>query len=297
MYFWSQSLKSIMKIFISWSGERSQKIAEAFRHWMPEVIQSVHPYFTPDDVVKGQRWAADIAENLHTSQFGLFCLTAENLAAPWLLFEAGAVSKDSRNGTVCPLLFGVDSAQLAGPLLQFQATPYSKEEVFKFMKTVNSKTSVPLTDVQLARAFNRCWNELDEKIQAVLSSDSQGQAVVPRSQKDMLEEMLSIVRTISLFPSQAANDEQVNHWLVLLQSTLDFSNDTLRLAENNEQAFVLDQLQRQHDYVKIVANLIIPKIKSTKAGSNYLAQAKKLLAQMEERINMLAIALDENSPF
>ena len=44
-----------MQIFISWSGEKSRKIGEAFRHWLPEVIQSVRPYFTPDDVAKGQR--------------------------------------------------------------------------------------------------------------------------------------------------------------------------------------------------------------------------------------------------
>ncbi len=38
-----------MKVFISWSGTKSKKIAEIFRKWIPGVIQAVKPYFTPDD--------------------------------------------------------------------------------------------------------------------------------------------------------------------------------------------------------------------------------------------------------
>lgn len=286
-----------MKIFISWSGEKSRQIGEAFRHWLPEVIQSVHPYFTPDDVAKGQRWATDIAENLHSSQFGLFCLTADNLTAPWLLFEAGAVSKDSRNGKVCPLLFGIDSAQLAGPLLQFQATPYSRDEVFKFMKAVNADTSVPLNEVQLERAFDRCWDELDERVQAILRSEAKNQATTPRSLQDMVEETLSIVRAISLNPPSVSDDEPVNHWFVFFQSTLEYASDTLKIAENAEQSATLDQLRRLNSYIRLAANLMTPKLKATKIGPTYMAQTTKLLAQIEARIDQLALALDNDIPF
>lgn len=286
-----------MKIFISWSGEKSREIGEAFRHWLPEVIQSVRPYFTPDDVAKGQRWAAEIAENLHSSQFGLFCLTAENLTAPWLLFEAGAVSKDSRNGKVCPLLFGIDSAQLSGPLLQFQATPYSRDEVFKFMKAVNDNTDVPLNEVQLERAFDRCWDELDEKIQAILYSEVQDQTSAPRSLQDMVGETLSIVRAMSVKPLQSSDDESVNHWLVFFQSTIDYASDSLKIAENVEQSAMLDQLSRLHSYVKVVANLMAPKVKTTKVGPTYMAQVTKLLAQIQTRIDQIALTLEDDIPF
>ncbi|MBQ0960534.1 TIR domain-containing protein [Ideonella sp. 4Y11] len=281
-----------MKIFISWSGEKSRQIGEAFRNWLPEVIQSVRPYFTPDDVAKGQRWATEIAENLHNSQFGLFCLTAENLTAPWLLFEAGAVSKDSRNGKVCPLLFGVDSAQLAGPLLQFQATPYSRDEVFKFMKVVNAETATPLTEVQLERAFDRCWNELDDNIQSILSSKSPDLTPAPRSLQDMVEETLSIVRSISFNPAPPVDDGSVNHWLVLLQNAIDYGYNTLRVTEKAEQAVVLDQLNCLQAYLRLTANLITPKIKPAKTFPKYSAQMTKLMASLDERIKSLTIALD-----
>lgn len=286
-----------MQIFISWSGEKSRQIGEAFRHWLPEVIQSVRPYFTPDDVAKGQRWAAEIAENLHNSKFGLFCLTAENLAAPWLLFEAGAVSKDSQNGKVCPLLFGVDPAQLAGPLLQFQATPYSRGEVFKFMKAVNSETNIPLNEFQLERAFDRCWGELDEKVRAILGSSVQDQTPSPRSLQDMVEETLGIVRAISQNSASASTDEPINHWLVLFQSTLEYARDSLKIAENADQIAMLEQLRRLSSYVKLAANLMTPKIKDTKVGLTYTAQASKVLAQIEVRMGQLALVCNEEIPY
>lgn len=287
-----------MQIFISWSGEKSRQIAEVFRHWLPEVIQLVRPYFTPDDVVKGQRWAADIAENLQTSQFGLFCLTADNLAAPWLLFEAGAVSKDSRNGKVCPLLFGVDSSQLSGPLLQFQATPYSKAEVFKFMKAVNAETSLPLTEVHLERAFERCWDELDHKVNAILSTQAEDDSPPRRTVQDMVEETLSIVRALALNPTQTVADEDaLNHWLVFFQSTLEYTRDTLKIGESAEQAAVLDQLRRVSSYLKLVANLMVPKMKHSKVGPSYMAQATKLLGQIDARVNELSLILDDDIPF
>lgn len=285
-----------MQIFISWSGERSKQIAEEFRHWLPEVIQSVRPYFTPDDVSKGQRWAADIAENLQSSQFGLFCLTAENLKAPWLLFEAGAVSKDSRDGRVCPLLFGVDPAQLAGPLLQFQATPYSRDEIFKFMRAVNVETDAPLNEIQLKRAFDRCWDELDEKIQAILSAKEEHQSSPPRSMQDMVEETLSIVRAINHDPVVSRGDDPVSHWLVLFQCTLEYVRDTLKIAENAHQLAVLDQLRRVHSYLKLVANLVIPKLKSSKVSPSYTVQANRVLAQLETYIGELAVICDDEEP-
>lgn len=286
-----------MQIFISWSGERSRQIGEAFRHWLPDVIQSVRPYFTPDDITKGQRWAAEIADKLQSSQFGLFCITNENLTAPWLLFEAGAVSKDTKTGKVCPLLFGVDSAQLSGPLLQFQATPYSRDELFKFLKSVNAETTHPLTEFQLERAFDRCWNELDEKVQAILASSSQDIEPKPRNVEEMIEETLGIVRALSSAHSSNPEDESLNHWIVCLQSTIEYTNDSLKIAENADQAAVLELLKRLQSYAKLVFNLVAPKLKSSRVASSYLSQATKSLAQLEKRIEKLQEIIDDDIPF
>src|SRR5438045_3381691 len=82
-----------MRIFISWSGSMSHKIALALRAWIPLVIQSVEVWVSSEDIQKGQWWATQLAGQLSTCQFGIVCLTPDNLQAEWLHFEAGALSR------------------------------------------------------------------------------------------------------------------------------------------------------------------------------------------------------------
>ena len=53
-----------MKVFISWSGSKSQEVAKILKQWIPCVIQSVEPYFSSADTDKGARWSTDIAKEL-----------------------------------------------------------------------------------------------------------------------------------------------------------------------------------------------------------------------------------------
>ena len=89
-----------MKVFLSWSGEQSRRIAEVFKEWIPSVIQAVKPYFSPEDIAKGARWSKEISQELEESKVGILFLTKDNLGAPWLLFEAGALSKSMERSKV-----------------------------------------------------------------------------------------------------------------------------------------------------------------------------------------------------
>ncbi|MDB5973986.1 MAG: hypothetical protein JWR07_746 [Nevskia sp.] len=185
-----------MKVFISWSGELSRELAEALRDWLPGVLQSVRPFFTPNDIEKGARWNKDIAKELESSSIGIFCLTAENLTKPWIMFEAGALSKSVDASRVCPILFNVDSADLEGPLVQFQASPFNETEIRKLLKTINAVLGEQkLDDAVLTAVFDMWWPKLNEKVQAILAKAPRGDdRASRRSDRDLLEELLKLSR-------------------------------------------------------------------------------------------------------
>jgi hypothetical protein len=82
-----------MQVFISWSGQRSRAVAEVLRTWLPKVIQSLDPWMSDEDIDAGSRWLADVTTSLNQAKVGLICVTPENQHKPWLLFEAGALSR------------------------------------------------------------------------------------------------------------------------------------------------------------------------------------------------------------
>jgi hypothetical protein len=116
-----------MKVFISWSGQRSKLIAEALREWLPLVIQSLQPWMSAADIDKGAKWSTEISRELEQADFGVSCVTPENLNEPWLLFEAGALSKKD-GARVCTYLWELEAAAVPQPLGQFQATKCNKAD-------------------------------------------------------------------------------------------------------------------------------------------------------------------------
>ncbi|HEX8265309.1 MAG TPA: hypothetical protein VF596_07770 [Pyrinomonadaceae bacterium] len=59
-----------MKIFISWSGERSHQVAQALFSWLPKVIQTIEPFLSSENIESGSRWHTEIASQLESTNFG-----------------------------------------------------------------------------------------------------------------------------------------------------------------------------------------------------------------------------------
>lgn len=189
-----------MKVFLSWSGEKSHKVALVFRDWFPSVIQSLVPYVSSEDIDKGTRWSTDIAKELEDSTFGILCVTKENLTAPWLTFEAGALSKTMDKTFVSPFLFDIKRSEVNGPILQFQSTIFSEDDVLKLVKTLNKACGEEqLTDERLEKAFNVWWPTLEEELaklkdyQEQYSDDETSNNVVEKND-EILEEILDLSR-------------------------------------------------------------------------------------------------------
>jgi hypothetical protein len=185
-----------MKIFLSWSGEPSRTVARTLRHWLPDVIQFVEPWMSELDLEAGARWNEKIQRELSETRFGILCVTPQNVTAPWLLFEAGALAKTLQGTYVCPYLIGIEPSALPqGPLAQFQAKRANLIETRELVMTVNqSLGEATLDPARVERGFERWWPDLDKVLTSLPRLDSGNSAAARRSSEEMLEEILLLVR-------------------------------------------------------------------------------------------------------
>jgi hypothetical protein len=193
---------------LRWSGDRSKAIAEVLREWLPSVLQSVKPYFSPDDIVKGARWSVDIASQLDECQFGIICLTKTNLLAPWIQFEAGALAKNLDKARVIPLLVGVAPADVSGPLTQFQMAAFGLTEIRRVLRAINAQLPDPLDQTVLESTLTMWWPKLEERIKAIPediapTAASAASTKHSRTERQLLEELLELVRNASYRPQPA----------------------------------------------------------------------------------------------
>ena len=163
---------------------------------MPSVIQSVTPFMSASDIEKGSRWNSVLANHLEDAQFGLICLTQENLEAPWLLFEAGALSKSLENSRVVPYLYGVSQTDLQGPLALFQGAVADENSTLDVIKSINAALEGDgLDPARLEGAFETWWPQLEKALDNIPKATAK--APPSRSDRDILEEVLRLTRQMS----------------------------------------------------------------------------------------------------
>lgn len=196
-----------MKVFISWSGDLSKRLAEAFRDWLPGVVQAVEPFFSPDDIAKGDRWVTEIASKLEECRVGIFCITRDNVGSPWLVFEAGAISKHLGSTKVCTIFFDLAPTDITGPLTQFQGAVFEKEEIFKVVNTVNEGVEENrLKPAVLKNVFEKWWPDLKSKTEGILAEPRSPEAARQlRTDREILSEVLAITRHLKSSPTGRRN--------------------------------------------------------------------------------------------
>jgi hypothetical protein len=230
------------KVFISWSGPLSQKLGEALRNWLPSALQFVKPYFSPEDIEKGAKWGSEIAKELESSNIGIICLTRDNTEKPWILFEAGALSKSLEQGRVCTLLFDVEASDVKGPLTSFQGTRFVQEDFKRLFVAINGAAGESRLETPVLEAvFDMWWPKLEKEITEILKSNSNVTKKERRSERDILEELLELTRMNS---SRIGRPRLAEHAVVELIESMEELKFFLR-HENEEIGMrILDRLDR-----------------------------------------------------
>lgn len=184
-----------MKVFISWSGSRSKALANALRDWLPLTLNYIQPWVSDKDIGAGDRWAQSIAGELETSNFGIICITPENLQSEWILFEAGALSKSMLDAKVIPLLFGLELSDLSGPLSQFQAQKVEQAGVMEVVRAINKVADSAVNEDIVTRVVPPLWPTLHAELEKI--PDTQPEEKHMRSQHEILEELVTGVRGLN----------------------------------------------------------------------------------------------------
>ncbi len=147
-----------MKVFLSWSGSTSHELAELLRRFLDKIFTNIEPFLSDADIQSGDRWFETLGRALDTTQVGIFCLTPENLEKPWMLFEAGAISKAVKRSLVCVCCLGMEPAAITGPLAHFQGQKADRAGVYAIVKAINAaagKQRIPLA--KLDENFEAFW--------------------------------------------------------------------------------------------------------------------------------------------
>jgi len=182
-------------VFLSWSGERSRLVSEFLRDWISQVVQAAKPWMSESEVEKGTRSLDEIGKALADIKVGIVCLTPENLERPWLLYEAGCLSKsiDERTRLCTYLIADLEPSDVRAPLGMFQATRATKEETLKLLKTINRVVGDdPISEENLTAVFEVMWPKLEQR----LASLPPPAEIVPpkRADHEILNEILELGR-------------------------------------------------------------------------------------------------------
>ncbi|MGI4734612.1 MAG: hypothetical protein ACRYG7_05645 [Janthinobacterium lividum] len=201
-----------MKVFISWSGERSRQVAELLHTWIECVIQAVEPWVSSSDIDRGALWFTQIIDELSTTTHGIICLTRENKEKPWILFEAGALAKGLASSRIYTLLVDLNPEDIRDPLAQFNHTRPTEVEMFKLVSSINrGLEGKGLKEGILANAFKTYWPQFQESFDKIINETEEATAPkVERPQEDILSEILNSVRGIDKRVRQIEDKTQVD---------------------------------------------------------------------------------------
>jgi len=187
-----------MKVFISWSGQLSHQIATKLQEWLPLVINQLEPFVSSESIKKGDRWVIDIYSELEKSNFGIVCLTLENLLEPWIMFEAGALSKNiSQSKVSCVLFDGLKQHDVKSPLSLLQNTEFVKDDFRKLVSSINSTLGdKKINDTLLNKSFDKWYPDLEEDIKKIQEAYS---PPIPKKEEgdNTLNEILRTTKYIS----------------------------------------------------------------------------------------------------
>lgn len=168
-----------MKIFLSWSKEKSKKLAEATKNFLQGMFRdSVSFWISSDSISYGSRHLIDINQALKECDKCIAFLTKDNYNSPWIMYETGAIAgKNDFNATyekntIVPIVFDEGLKEHKSlkelPLNQFQMLFYDKESFRKLIIQINEEVKEFSNIELLNNQFDLNWGYFNNQVSEIL---------------------------------------------------------------------------------------------------------------------------------
>lgn len=137
------------KVFISWSGTNSKTIARELKNVLQNIIftsTGLDCFVSDVDISSGDDWWQKIRTELKRCSLGIVCITKENLKAPWIYFESGAIV--ARDIKLIPLLINCSFTSLNETPIssKHMVDFYSQEKFVQMVLSINNELELLMID-------------------------------------------------------------------------------------------------------------------------------------------------------
>lgn len=148
----------LVTVFLSWSGNESKRYATVWHSWIKDVFDDAKVFLSSKDIKAGADWRQKISRKIRQSKVGIVFITAKNMKAPWILFEAGALAIAKRRRLIICMVSGTVD-KLPEPLSAFYAVGGDKAGAKKIFEVLKAEVGKPKVK------FSLVWPKLEKMLQ------------------------------------------------------------------------------------------------------------------------------------
>ena len=170
-----------MQVFISWSQEKSRKIAEVLKEELYLLFnQEIIFWVSSKDIPFGDVSVSSIVNALQKSEMIITCLDSSNYKKSWLYFETGAVFLRNYEGDSKPIVFPVifDNLEFSDfdgtPFRDLQLQRFNRNSIKRLAENINKRYEKmhgkpAIAASSFERYFNHTWSNLQKKINNIIT--------------------------------------------------------------------------------------------------------------------------------
>ena len=175
-----------MRIFLSWSGDRSKAAALGLKSLLESTFPDAVDVFISDHIDAGDTWARTTRKRAGAVSIWCSVPDAGQLSSALAAIRGRGHREKFGSTRVVPYLIDdLPAAADRSPLAQFQHVKASREGTLRLVKSINAVRENPqINEQKLETLFKGWWRDFEDTLNAL--PVSAGKQPNPRSDRELL---------------------------------------------------------------------------------------------------------------